>query len=241
MPRNAVAPARPASRALMTISWYIGVRWTRASQPVRTVRRSAFVIGPWSATRGTGGDVPADLVEGDQTVDVQVVEVRQEPADPLTRVHDHDQDGQVVTEAEEVRGVNDRVRAEPLDPPEHAGAGKPSLVRPMDDLAVQGTTVPGVALPDHHREAQQVFSHWRAPSSRHHRVFARRRRVARRSRKVRVLVGGVRYGPGVDGYSTRELVRGDALSVFGIRCARRVEDQHVALSISYMRRGSLTY
>src|SRR5690606_33508317 len=64
------------------------------------------------------------------------------------------------------RGVDPRAAAETLDAPQHAGAGQPRLMGPVDDLGVERPVLVGVVLAevDGQPPRGSVQGHGRAPS-----------------------------------------------------------------------------
>ena len=83
-----------------------------------------------------------------------LVELGHDRLDSLRPVCDLDHDREVLREPQDARGVQVRVRAEPLDPPQDRRAGHPFLSEHLDDRLVERLPAVLVGLAD--EDSQQL-------------------------------------------------------------------------------------
>src|SRR5262249_12333527 len=88
------------------------------------------------------------LLHRDQPLLDHLVEGGQEGLDLLLRVHDLDDDGQVLAEAEDARGVDSASGPESLEATEDRGPREAAAARARHDNLVERAPVPAVGLAD---------------------------------------------------------------------------------------------
>jgi hypothetical protein len=116
----------------------------------RGAERIGFLLSPpyypLVVGRAVGEDV--DGLDRDEPLGDHLVEHGDDRVDALRSVDHLDHHREVLREAEDARGVQMRVCAEPLDPAHHGRAREPELPDTLDDGLVERPAVPGVGLPD---------------------------------------------------------------------------------------------
>jgi hypothetical protein len=105
-------------------------------------------LWPSGARRRSNGRDDLHLLEREHPFADHLVEDRHHAVDLLRRVDDLDHDGEILGEPQDPRGMEPRVRAEPLDPSQDGRPRQPLLAHALDDRLVERLAVPSVGLPD---------------------------------------------------------------------------------------------